>query len=708
VFPLPHPRSVHRLVFDVYEVDLRAGEVRKHGCRVPLEQRPFRALELLLQHSPAVVTREELQKQLWPEGVFVDFDHGLNKAIGKVRRALNDSAANPRFIQTVGRRGYRFIGSLTSTSNLLPPIASQLTGLPSPTDATEKARPKLRHTQMLPWLGAASIVVSFIAYLLRPTTPKPEVVSVVQLTKSGDAWPLEPMATDGPRLYYQSFGFSDSAANWRLKQVLLNGNEETVIPGTSGRIHSFRIRGLSADDTEFLGLSRVRGETWIPVTLPVVGGSQRRLGSFLADDVAWSHDGRILAFARGHHLSVCNPDGTGERALATLPGDITYLTWSPDDRRLSFTVLTERQTLWEVGADGQGLHEQLRNWPGKPMECCGTWTPNARYFVFRSRRDGASNLWALEEKPAWWRRRSSVPVQLTFGPVNYYQPLSSRNGKTIFAIGALRSGELVRYDAKRKDFVRFQDGRSADQLQFSRDGRWVAYVSVPDRTLWRARSDGSESFQLTFPPMQVDARPHWSPDGKRIAFAAKHPGELLRLYTVSANDGKLEPLPPEASSQATPDWMTEEEALIYGSVPEVDRPASIALYRMDLQTGRRARLVGTDGLYNPLWSPDGKHLAASDAGTQQLFLVDLKSGKRRQLSSPAVYPIWSTDSKYLYYLVHDQEIFRVRVPDGYEEKVLDIPFRLESGSFGVDQDGAPIVLREHGHYDVYSLSLATP
>src|SRR5215467_4034189 len=109
----PQARDPQRQRFDNYEVDSRAGELRKHGYRVPLEDRPFRALEILLKHAPEVVTREELKTQLWPADVFVDFDHGLNKVIGKVRRALNDSADEPRFVETVGRRGYRFIAPLS-------------------------------------------------------------------------------------------------------------------------------------------------------------------------------------------------------------------------------------------------------------------------------------------------------------------------------------------------------------------------------------------------------------------------------------------------------------------------------------------------------------------------------------------------------------------------------------------------------------------
>jgi Tol biopolymer transport system component len=443
----------------------------------------------------------------------------------------------------------------------------------------------------------------------------------------------------------------------------------------------------------------------------VVGGTPRHLGSLLADDVAWSHDGKVLAYTRGHELFLANPDGAGSHLLATAPGDIWYLTWSPDDRRLGFTVMTEQQTLWEVGADGRGLHERRLNWPGKAQECCGAWTPDGRYFVFRSQRDGASNLWALEEKSAWWRRGNPNPVQLTFGPMNYYQPLPSRNGKTIFAIGALPSGELVRYDAKQKDFVPFLDGLSADHPEFSRDGKWIAYVTLPERSLWRARSDGSDAFQLTFPPLQVDSRPHWSSDGKQIVFAAKPPGELLRLYTVSAQDGNPDPLLPEPHSQATPDWMPDGNSLIYSRYPGIDDPSNIALYRLDLRTHRGEKIPGTDGLYDPLWSPDGHQLAANDADSQQLFLVNITTGKRTQLSRPAVFPVWSADSKYLYfgdYDATDHAIFRVHVPDGHEEEVLAEPFRVASGSFGLAPDSSPIVLREHGHYDIYALSLAMP
>jgi TolB-like protein/DNA-binding winged helix-turn-helix (wHTH) protein/Tfp pilus assembly protein PilF len=109
-----------RLRFGVFELDLRSGELRKHGLRVRLQEQPLRLLEMLLERPGEVVTREELQKRLWPADTFVDFDHGLNKAINKIREALGDSAESPRFVETVSRRGYRFLAEVKDAD--APPV----------------------------------------------------------------------------------------------------------------------------------------------------------------------------------------------------------------------------------------------------------------------------------------------------------------------------------------------------------------------------------------------------------------------------------------------------------------------------------------------------------------------------------------------------------------------------------------------------------
>jgi Tol biopolymer transport system component/DNA-binding winged helix-turn-helix (wHTH) protein len=712
-------RTEGKLQFDVYEADPRSGELRKHGTRIPLEERPFRALLILLRQANELVTREELQKELWSSDTFVDFDHGLNTAIRKIRLALNDRASAPRFIETVGRRGYRFLAVVEQGPGVAPEraVAESPGTVPAaaPQEAqkvsVEPASRESRKTYFGPRvvilaIAACAIIILLLAYLYRPAMPLPRVTRVVQLTKSGGAERREPLYTDGPRLYYQSTG--PLAADWQLRQVLLNGNEDTPVDIPAGR---FRIRGLSPDDTEFLALSHDEQSTvW---TIPVASGSPQRIGNLVANDIAWSHDGGWFAYAQGNQLFLARSDGTSSRLLATVPdasGTIDHVRWAPDDRQLRFTLnglIFERgtQAIWEVSADGRNLRE-LRFWPGDQMECCGEWTRDGRYFVFSSRREGISNLWALEEKSDWWRRANRDPVQLTSGPVNYYQPIPSRDGRSIFAIGVQPSGELDRYDPGRKDFVSFLGGQSVDSVEFSRDRQWMTYVDYPEGTLWRARSDGTERLQLTFPPLRVGL-PRWSPNGKRIAFHAACPGCLYKIFVISADGGNPEPLPSQPFTQACPEWMPAGDAIIYSRSYGAEHPE---FYRFDLRSGRIEKIPGSDGLFDPRWSPDGRYLLSVEAATDKLLLVDLKSGRRTQIAGAvARWPTWSADSQYIYFTRDGIKwILRVHVPDGKEEKVVQVPFRTIFWPYGMAPDGSLIMVREHGRYEAYALKLSLP
>src|SRR5712664_4417532 len=116
----PSAPKFQRIAFGRFEVDLRSGELRKHGRRVRLQGQPFQLLALLLEHHGDVVTREEVCRKLWQTDTFVDFDHSLGTAINKIREALGDSAEHPRFVETMPRRGYRFIGKIVRSHGALP------------------------------------------------------------------------------------------------------------------------------------------------------------------------------------------------------------------------------------------------------------------------------------------------------------------------------------------------------------------------------------------------------------------------------------------------------------------------------------------------------------------------------------------------------------------------------------------------------------
>src|SRR5215472_14143037 len=565
--------------------------------------------------------------------------------------------------------------------------------------------------RLFPIVGIACALVLMIAYWSRPTTPLVHVSRIVHLTEAGGVERRNPLITDGPRVYYQSSG--PLGKDWQLRQVLLTGGKDTPVGIPAGLFH---IRGISPDDSEFLAVLHADGQHTI-WTISVSGGSPRRVGSLLGDDVAWSHDGNFLAYSQGNKLFLAKADGTGSRLLMAIPdvtANVDFVRWSPDDRRIRFTVIStgdlgslvssNLQALWEIRADGHDLHELRFNWPGAASECCGEWTSDGHYFVFESDRGGSSNLWAVEEKSDWWRRPSPDPVQLTSGPVNFNQPLPTRNGKNILAIGVQPSGELVRYDPDRKDFVPFLGGRSLAHLAFSHDRRWLAYVEYPEGTLWRARIDGTEPVQLTFPPLQVGS-PRWSADDKQIAFHAVQAGQTWKSYVISPDGGNPDAFPNDPLSQSGPDWMPGRDALIYSRTYEADNPA---LYLFDRQSGRTEKIPRSEGLYGVEWSPNGRYLLATELPANRLFLIDLNSGKRTPIADSMAWPSWSPDSEYIYFVRWGINLIsRVHVPDGREEKVLEVPFRVSPWPFTVAPDGSLILMRERGRFDLYSLALSS-
>ncbi len=195
-----------RLRFGVFELDLRAGELRKHGLRVRLQEQPFQVLAMLLEHPGEVVTREELQKKLWPADTFVDFDHGLNKAISKIREALSDSAESPRFVETVARRGYRFLAEV-KVADAAPVRSPELATQPHP-PAEARDRPALAGTLAMPkhllpslaWKISAFVLLLLMASLATWklhswNRPSPVIHSLAVL-------PLESLSSDASQDYF--------------------------------------------------------------------------------------------------------------------------------------------------------------------------------------------------------------------------------------------------------------------------------------------------------------------------------------------------------------------------------------------------------------------------------------------------------------------------------------------------------------------------
>lgn len=213
------PRTLRKARFGLYEVDFRAGELRKSGRKIRLQDQPLHVLGMLLENPGEVVTREELRQKLWPGDTFVDFDHGLNNAINRLREALNDSADTPRFIETLPRRGYRFVAEVTgeTASEAVLGVTPNASATAGPSGPTAESRtpttgpsspPSSRPSRRL-WLIAASVLVAAMLILGYMRYKRPFASSAAMQIHSVVVLPLENLSGDPSQEYFAD-GMTDA------------------------------------------------------------------------------------------------------------------------------------------------------------------------------------------------------------------------------------------------------------------------------------------------------------------------------------------------------------------------------------------------------------------------------------------------------------------------------------------------------------------
>jgi eukaryotic-like serine/threonine-protein kinase len=572
------------------------------------------------------------------------------------------------------------------------------------------------------WLLAGAVVVAALAgvfWLLRSPGLPPVVTSALQITNDGTS--KRSLVTDGTRLYFSEHLNGHSV----LMQVSTAGGETAPVPIP---LASADVYDFYPGRSELLVKGTAEGsETEWPVwVLPVPGGSLRQVGNILAHAATWAPDGQHIVYARKSTLYMCNADGSDTRELITVTGVPFAPRFSPDGSRLRFSIQDTNQrasSLWEVSPDGKGLHAVLPGWNKPAEEFNAAWMPNGEYFLYQSTRDHAQNIWAVREGASWFSgaglsKGGVEPTQLTVGPLMFSNPTPSPDGKSLFVIGEQRRFDLVRLAGKSEQFSVYLPGVSAGEADIQTGGEWITYVEHPDLTLWRSKLDGSSRTQLTYSPMQVHI-PRWSPDGTQIVFMASRPGKPWKIFTIAAEGGAPREAIPADHNQGDPTWMPTGDAIVFAGIPwlEYGSATGANIHMVDLKTSQVSDVPGSENLFSPRCSPEGRYVAALSEDSTKLMLYDVEKKTWAPLAvSRFGFENWSRDGKYIYaedYSDETDDVVRVSVTDGKMERLVnlkEIPRGFDPWEFwvGLAPDDSPLLMRDRSTQEIYSLDVRFP
>ncbi|MGA2538715.1 MAG: winged helix-turn-helix domain-containing protein [Terracidiphilus sp.] len=711
-------------VFRFADIEVRQREfsIVKAGEVLPIEPKAFRVLLILLRNPQKLISKEELLNAVWGDAAVTE--NSLTRSIALLRRLLGDDTHNPRYIETIATVGYRLICKVEvaeDASGVLKPAgetpgnaAAQEAAVVSAEQAdhgvgreSASAYPKRDGRKRLAGrlLATAAVLAVGIAaaiwYLHRPL-PQPRISAYTRITHDGHEKLLA--GTDGSRLYFMQMQPKS------LNQVGVAGGEVAQIPAEVPGI--VFMLDASPDGSNLLVNSLASGSDeeslWI---VRALGGSSRRIAN--DESATFSPDGSSIAYSTSNgELWMVQSDGTGGHKVASIGGYADDLHWSPDGNVIRFN---RGGVLWEISANGSGLHEVLPGWQYRGQECCGRWTADGEFYIFLAAPTPSigDQIWALDERRGLFRHPSAKPFQLTTGPIRWGNPIPGKGTNKIFSDGKTPRGELSRFDPKTKQLQPFLGAISAQDVSFSKDGRTVAYVTYPDGILWKANRDGSNPVQLTTGPNYA-MNPRWSPDGTEILFTDVPANDPNKIYLVSSHGGSPQRLiPDDADAEEDASWSADGRKIVFraegSQTSEKDR-----LLIFDLASRKVSVLPGSAGLWSPRWSPDGKYIAAMSFEVQGLKLLDVAT--QRWSTLPANermdYPVWSSDSKYVYFLRlvnGDRGVYRIRAIGGKIERVADLKDWHITGYYSfwmaLDPTDGPLLLRDVGSDDIYALTL---
>jgi DNA-binding winged helix-turn-helix (wHTH) protein/Tol biopolymer transport system component len=644
---VPVPKSLFR--FGLFELDARAGQLRKNGARIRLPQQPLQVLLMLLERPGEVVTREELRKRLWAEDVFVDFDHGLNKSVQKLRDALGDSADSPRYIETIPRVGYRFLAPVSAVEAQFGEqpgsIAERLPEEPS-TPAEKKDLPTRRST--VGWYLAAGVCLllalgGIVTYRWRH---RPLQLTYTQLTDFTDSAVAPVLSPDGRVVAFIRGDSAFLTTDQIYVKMLPDGGTKRV---TDDRRPKYGL-AFSPDGSE-IAYTVLDSSGFSTYEVSALGGEPQLLMKNAAG-LVWLDPQRLLfsEVRSGLHMGVVSatPTRAGLRVIyfpAHQRGMAHYSFASPD-RRWAVVEEMNGNGDWSqcrlVGLAGQSGSRVVG--PAAPCTSAG-WSPDGRWLYFTAWVQGQSHIWRQ-------RFPNGAPEQITFGPTNEVGVAVEPNGRGLITSVGTDEESMWIHDGK-GDRQLSSEGDVVGEPsppEFSSDGRVLYYLLRREGSsgaeLWRTVTGAGQS-EAVFPGVSISSF-DLSPDGKQVVYTtglngstqlwvaafdrsseatnleisgaqSPHfgPGGLILFQRVEGNTNYLEQIDRDGSrrSRVLPYPITEFQSVspnrhwIIASVPRKSGNHLPEIMVIPVDGGASRRICS--GYCRPMWSPNGRFLFIS-------------------------------------------------------------------------------------------------
>lgn len=532
-----------------------------------------------------------------------------------------------------------------------------------------------------------------------PTIP----LEMQQITFTGDKKDGG-MVTDGARLYFHSDGHP-------VEMSVTGGSAEPL----QASVSEMKIWDISPDASRLLMFKAdvndetSRGSMW---TIPVLGGSPRSLGNQTARGANWSPDGRSLVYADLNSVFVSDANGANPREIWNAHLMVTgWPHFSSDSKKIRVTVngqtLSDPTRIVEMNVDGSNVHPLPLDWPPDADQRDGQWTPDGSHFVFISSRGGFSSTYELISPPwfAFWKKASAV--RLTPEQMDVVAMTPTRDSTGLLVIGRIAQGSMQVYNSIEDRFIPFLSGLAASCFVISPDRQWMVYADYPRHFLWRSKLDGSERLALTDIPAWM---PEWSPDSKWVVFS-----NFKEIYRVSIDGGIPEQLTSQGKMEVAPSWSPDGASIEFNDFPVPGHFPGIQV--LDLVSKKVSVWPGSEGMYVPSWSPDGKYMVAIANPPKRMVVYSRETKTWRilkQFGADWGYWQWSGDSKSILMAKTAAEpgeqpgVYRLDIADGKWALVaafngLSVSSEGFENLLSITPDGRIAMMSDTSVVQIYSL-----